>query len=92
MKPENRPGDNFIQLRVNSYKAGQLLPENFEEAVKKAGLENTVKVNHRDGNRIFHPLLTTFSLTLASHVQVTTIPTSLFKPSVPIISPSMPSF
>lgn len=32
-----------------SYKAGQLLPENFEEAVKKAGLDKTVTVNHRDG-------------------------------------------
>lgn len=32
-----------------SYKAGQLLPERFEEAVKKASLDQTVKVNHREG-------------------------------------------
>lgn len=58
----------------NSYKAGQLLPENFEQAVKEAGLEQTVKVNHREGGNMLKFALSlrkrtslTYDLCIAGH-------------------------
>ena len=42
IKVDYGTGDKF-------YKDGQLLPENFEEAAKKAGREADVEVGRRDG-------------------------------------------